>query len=343
MIRAGARRDGLTPASQPCGNGIGEGVNRTPAHKGTVLIVEDSQTLRQMTQMTLEERGYTVLLANDGVGALQMLAETIPDIIVLDINLPDIDGFEVCKRIKADPRTRYVPVIMATGLGRSGFEVMSIESGADDFIAKPIDPLVLDARIEMVIRRMRRERFANALTGLPSNALTEERLGFLLARRKPFAVIFFDIDSFRAFNYRYGHARGDLLIRHLAEIVLEAVSFAECGESFVGHLGGDDFVVTCEPEKAEDVARSAVAAFDGSVLDFYEDEDRESGGFIITDRSGEKKRYGPLALSVAVVPVIERFPVSVIELMDEGHDLLAYAKQQPGSFVAVERRGTTLG
>ncbi len=313
------------------------------ANKGTVLIVEDSQTLRQMTQMTLEERGYTVLTASDGLTALQMLAETIPDIVVLDINLPDVDGFEVCKRIKADPRTRYVPVIMATGLGRSGFEIMSIESGADDFIAKPIDPLVLDARIEMVIRRMRRERFANALTGLPANALTEERLGFLLARRKPFGVAFFDIDDFRAFNSRYGHARGDLLIRHLAEILLEAVNFAECSEGFIGHLGGDDFVVTCDPDKVEDIARTAVAAFDGSILDFYEDEDREGGGFSLTDRSGEVRRYGALTLSAAVIPVVERFPTSVIALMDEGHDLLGYAKKQPGSFVAVERRGTRLG
>ncbi|GAV32147.1 response regulator containing a CheY-like receiver domain and a GGDEF domain [Coriobacteriaceae bacterium EMTCatB1] len=318
-------------------------MKRTAAHKGTVLIVEDSQTLRQMTQMTLEERGYTVLTASDGVGALQALAETIPDIVVLDINLPDIDGFEVCKRIKADPRTRYVPVIMATGLGRSGFEIMSIESGADDFIAKPIDPLVLDARIEMVIRRMRRERFANALTGLPSNALTEERLGFLLARRKPFAVIFFDIDGFRAFNSRYGHARGDLLIRHLAELLLEAVNFAEPDDAFIGHLGGDDFIVTCDPDKAEGIAHSVVASFDGSILDFYEDEDRESGGFTLTDRSGEPKRYGPLTLCAAVVPVVERFPGSVIELMDQGHDLLEYAKQQPGSFVATERRGIGLG
>jgi PleD family two-component response regulator len=338
-----ARRDWLRGTSRLRRNGTGENVKRTAAHKGTVLIVEDSQTLRQMTQMTLEERGYTVITANDGVGALRALAEAIPDIVVLDINLPDIDGFEVCKRIKADPRTRYVPVIMATGLGRSGFEVMSIESGADDFIAKPIDPLVLDARIEMVIRRMRRERFANALTGLPSNALTEERLGFLLARRKPFSVIFFDIDDFRAFNSRYGHARGDLLIRHLAEIVLEAVNFAECEDGFVGHLGGDDFVVTCDPDKADEIARTATAAFDSSILDFYEDEDREDGGFVITDRAGEKLRYGPLALSAAVVPVVERFPGSVIELMDEGHDLLLYAKQQPGSYVAVERRGVGLG
>ncbi|MCX8007906.1 MAG: response regulator [Coriobacteriia bacterium] len=318
-------------------------MKRTAPHKGTVLIVEDSQTLRQMTQMTLEERGYTCLTASDGATALQTLAETIPDIVVLDINLPDIDGFEVCKRIKTDPRTRYVPVIMATGLGRSGFEIMSIESGADDFVAKPIDPLVLDARIEMVIRRMRRERFANALTGLPANALTEERLGFLLARRKPFGVAFFDIDGFRAFNSRYGHARGDLLIRHLAEILMEASNFAECAECFIGHLGGDDFVVTCDPEKVEDIAQHAVAAFDGSVMDFFEDDDREAGGFWLTDRAGEKHWHGPLTLSAAAIPVIERFPASVIELMDQGRDLLGYAKQQPGSFVAVERRGIALG
>ena len=319
-------------------NGAGGNVNEQAVPKGKLLIVEDSQTLRQMMKMTLEERGYSILEAPDGLTALTLLAEHVPDAIVLDINLPDIDGFELCKRMKAEPRSRNIPVLMATGLGKSGFEIMAIESGADDFIAKPVDPLVLDARIEMVIRRMRRERFANALTGLPSNALTEERLGFMLARHKPFAVSFLDIDHFKAFNRRYGHARGDMLLRHLAEIILESLSFSGCKDPFVGHIGGDDFVFLSEPECAEQVAREIAHTFDLSILDFYEDEDRDERSFSLTDRVGTKHRYGPLTLSIAVIPLTKEFPESVIALMDEGSDLLNYAKQTEGSSVAVERR-----
>jgi len=308
------------------------------SEKCNVLIIEDSATLRQMVTMSLESRGYKVWGAPDGITALHSLVEHAPDAILLDLNLPDIDGFELCKRMKNEPRSRNIPVLVMTGLDQPGFEIMAIEAGADDFIAKPVDPLVLDARIEMVVRRMRRERFANALTGLPSNALTEERLAFMLARRQPFAAIFVDIDDFKPFNRRYGYARGDLLLRHLASLILESVRFSGCNEPFVGHMGADDFVAICEPEHAQAVAQEIAKAFDLSVMDFYEDEDRDRGYFVMSSRAGDTAHFGPLTLSISVVPVIESFPDSVITLTDAGAELRAYARQQGGTTVMTERR-----
>lgn len=310
---------------------------RNPS-KCKVLLVEDTQTLLQMVSMTLEERGYTVIQASDGITALEMLAEHAPEAIVLDINLPDIDGFELCKRIKSEPRSRNIPVLMMTAMGKSGFEVMSIEAGADDFIPKPIDPMVLDARIQMVVRRMRRERFANALTGLPANALTEERLNFQIARGKPFALSFIDIDGLRAYNQRYGHDRGDLVIRHLANLTLEALRFNGTAEPFVGHLGGDDFVFVSDPDVSERIGDSIVRGFELSVLDFYDDEDRAHGGFTLKNRRGDMERHGPLTVSIAVVNVTDVMPSSVVALMDVGAELLRYAKQLGGGTVVMERR-----
>ncbi len=311
---------------------------RGTSEKCNVLIIEDSATLRQMVTMSLEERGYRVWGAPDGITALHSLTEHAPDAIILDLNLPDIDGFELCKRMKSAPGSHDIPVLVITGLDQPGFEIMAIEAGADDFIAKPVDPLVLDARIEMVVRRMRRERFANALTGLPSNALTEERLAFMLARRRPFAAMFIDIDDFKPFNRRYGYARGDLLLRHVSELIIESVHFAECEDSFIGHMGADDFVVICEPEHAEAVANEIAKAFDLSVMDFYEDEDRERGFFVLANRAGDVTHYGPLTLSIGIVPVIDSFPDSVITLTDAGAELRQYARQSDGSSVMTERR-----
>lgn len=308
-----------------------------------VLVVEDTQTLLQMVTMTLEERGYTVYKASDGVSALEILAEETPEAVVLDINLPDIDGFELCKRIKSGPRSRNIPVLMMTAMGKSGFEVMSIEAGADDFIPKPIDPMVLDARIQMVVRRMRRERFANALTGLPANALTEERLSFLITREKPFSLSLVDIDGFRAFNRRYGHDRGDLVIRHLAGLIVEALRFNGASDPFVGHLGGDDFVYISDPENSERVGESITKGFELSVMDFYDDEDRAHGGFNLKTRTGEVQRYGPLTVSVGTVNVTGRMPESVVALMDVADELLGYAKKLGGGVAVSERRTGDLG
>jgi diguanylate cyclase (GGDEF)-like protein len=313
--------------------------NQATTHeKYSILVVEDSATMRQMITMALQERGYHVSGAADGITGLHALAEFTPDAILLDLNLPDIDGFELCKRMKAEPGSRNIPVLVMTGLGESGFEIMAIEAGADDFIAKPVDPLVLDARIQMVVRRMRRERFVNALTGLPANALTEERIAFHLGRRQPFAVIYVDVDDFRAFNTRYGFARGDLVLRHVVELIVESTRFAKCQQPFIGHMGADDFVIICETEKAEQVAGDIAKAFDTGIMDYYEDEDRDRGYFTLTDRAGEPVKHGPLTLSVAVVSMTDYFPESVIALSDVGHELLAYARTQPGSTVAVERR-----
>ncbi|MDO9558009.1 MAG: response regulator [Coriobacteriia bacterium] len=316
--------------------------DRNPT-KCKVLLVEDTQTLLQMVSMTLEERGYTVVKASDGVSALELLVEHAPEVVVLDINLPDIDGFELCKRIKAGPSSRNVPVLMMTSMGKSGFEIMSIEAGADDFIPKPIDPMVLDARIQMVVRRMRRERFANALTGLPANALTEEHLGFLITRKKPFAVSFVDIDDFRAFNRRYGQDRGDLLIRHVSSLIIETLRFNGADEPFVGHLGGDDFLFVGDPENSERIAKSVVRGFELSVMDFFDDEDRAHGGFNLKSRNGEMKRYGPPTLSIGTVNVTDKMPESVIALMDIGDELLSYAKQLGGGAAVTERRSKDNG
>jgi diguanylate cyclase (GGDEF)-like protein len=312
--------------------------SQTTHEKYKILVVEDSATLRQMITMALQERGYHVTGVGDGITGLHALAEFMPDAILLDLNLPDIDGFELCKRMKAEPRSHNIPILVMTGLGESGFEIMAIEAGADDFIAKPVDPLVLDARIQMVVRRMRRERFTNALTGLPANALTEERIAFALGRRQPFGIIYVDVDGFRAFNTRYGFSRGDLVLHLVVELILESTRFAECQEPFIGHMGADDFVIICEPEKAEQVASDIVRAFDTGIMDYYEDEDRERGYFTLRDRAGDAIKHGPLTVSAAVIIMTDYFPDSVIALSDVGHELLAYARTQPGSTVAVERR-----
>ncbi|MDY0341562.1 MAG: response regulator [Coriobacteriia bacterium] len=313
-------------------------MHKANAEQHHILLIEDSATIRQVVSMTLHERGYAVKEAPDGVSGLHMLAEYTPDAVLLDLNLPDIDGFEVCKRIKADPHRRNIPVIVMTGLGEPGFEIMAIEAGADDFVIKPVDPMVLDARIQMVVRRMHRERFTNALTELPASTLTEERIAFQLSRKQPFGIAYIDIDGFRAFNLRYGFSRGDLLLRHVASLILEAVQFESCEEQFVGHMGADDFVAICDIASIEKAAHDIADAFDTSVMDYYEDEDRERGSFILQDRTGGQTEYGPLTISIAVLKIENYFPDSIIALADVSHDLLVHARTQPGSNVVVERR-----
>jgi DNA-binding response OmpR family regulator len=122
-----------------------------PSHNGTILLVDDCETIRNVISRTLQDRGYRPMVAGSGAEALSTVKEASPDAVILDINLPDIDGYTVCKRIKCDPTTYRIPVLVLTDLEQSGFEVMAIDAGADDFVSKPPDPLVLDARLRMLI------------------------------------------------------------------------------------------------------------------------------------------------------------------------------------------------
>jgi diguanylate cyclase (GGDEF)-like protein len=316
--------------------------------KGTILFVEDSEMIRQIVQVGLGERGYKVVSVPTGEEAFGALRLVLPDLVLLDINLPDIDGYVVCKRIKADPLSHHIPVVMATSLEETGFEIMAIEAGADDFVSKPIDPVVLDARINMLLRRVRRERFANPLTGLPSDVIVEQRIGTAFESGAPFAVCPVDIDDFKAFNDRYGYPRGDEVLAHTARIVADAADYRgkvgamldEGDDSvLVGHLGGDNFVYVCPARRAHKIAERIVDAFDATILEHYDEEDAERGHFVLTDRRGDEHEIGPLSISVAIVSTEHRTFWSPLEMLDTADEMKAYAKTQEGSIVVEDRRG----
>jgi diguanylate cyclase (GGDEF)-like protein len=315
---------------------------------GKILLVEDTETVRQIIAVGLGERGYEVVAvpaAEEAYGALPLVN---PDIILLDINLPEIDGYTVCKRIKSDPLTHHIPVIKITSLEETGFEIMAIEAGADDFVTKPIDPVVLDARINMIIRRVRRQRFANPLTGLPGGVVVDQRLTVAFESGEPFAVCHVDIDEFKAFNDHYGYARGDDLLAAVARIVSEAAGYSrrpvlmpdESSDEgvLVGHIGGDDFVYICAADRAEPIAKRIIERFKAKVPEFYDEEDRERGYLVTEDRRGEEHHHGILSVSVIIVSTADRTFWSPLEITDTAAELKAHAKSLEGSVVVVDRR-----
>lgn len=316
--------------------------------KGTILFVEDSETIRQIVSVGLGERGYDVVTVETGEEAFGAMRLVTPDLVLLDINLPDMDGYAVCKRIKADPLSHHVPVIMATSLEETGFEIMAIEAGADDFVSKPIDPVVLDARINMIIRRVRRQRFANPLTGLPGGVIIEQRVASDFEAGHPFALCHVDIDKFKTFNDRYGYPRGDELLAHTAKLVTDAAGYSgkvgAAGDQhdpdavLVGHLGGDDYVYVAPSSKARKIGETIVERFDATVPDFYEEKDRDRGGVTVANRRGEDKFHPIVTISVAIVATEKRTFWSPLEVADTAAELKAYAKTLEGSVVVEDRR-----
>ncbi|MBI4679046.1 MAG: response regulator [Elusimicrobia bacterium] len=270
-----------------------------PAWDRTILLADDDETLRVIIRKALRDK-YRLLDAADGAEALRMTQRYLPDLVLLDVNMPQLTGEEVAKEIRANPRTRMIPIIMLTVNAELAHKLQGFESGADDYVIKPFDATELKARIEAVLRRNQEALSASPLTMLPGGAMIERETNGRIQNGETFAFIYIDIDHFKSFNDAYGYAEGDRVIRYAAQIVSKAVSALGGPRDFVGHVGGDDFVVIASPAKAEKLAERIASHFDQKAPLFYNPEDRLRGYVAAKDRQGREERFPIMSLSIAI-------------------------------------------
>jgi len=311
--------------------------------KPRILIAEDERNLRQVLSLQLQSAGFDVIEAEDGQLALEAAQRDFPDLVLLDVMMPQMDGYEVCRRLRASYTTRHIPIIMLTARGEEDARISGLEGGANDYVTKPWGRRELVLRIKNALEWSRQQRSASPLTGLPGNHSINEELKRRLSRGTPFAMLQIDIDFFKSFNDHYGYARGDQAIQTLARIILEASQKHSGGDDFVGHIGGDDFVLLSEPERAEAVAEDIIAGFNSAVLELYDAEDRERGSIEVPNRRHVIERFPLMSLTIALVST-DRMPVShLAELIDVAQELKSHGKGIPGSVLVGERRSRTDG
>ena len=177
-----------------------------------LLYADDHEHMRLMVRDLLQASGHEVALAPDGATALARLREREPDLLILDVSMPGLSGFDVCRAVKDNPFTARIPVLMLTGEGDVERKVEGFEAGADDYLAKPFDPRELRARVTALVRLVRREGDRNPTSGLPGGRAIEDELGRRVACGVPFAVAYLDIDNFKPFNDVFGFATADFFL-----------------------------------------------------------------------------------------------------------------------------------
>jgi diguanylate cyclase (GGDEF)-like protein len=218
-------------------------------------------------------------------------------------------------------------------------KVLGLTAGADDYVIKPCDPIELVARVKGTLRRAREMRALSPLTGLPGNVRIQEELQLLIREGKPFALLYADLDNFKAYNDHYGFLRGDEALRFTARALQEsAVEIAGEG-AFVGHVGGDDFVIICPPEHAEPICEMTVDKFDRAVPDLYQQEDRERGYIEIENRRKEVEQFPLMSISIGVATTDRRTFSHHGEAVSVAGELKEFAKRTKGSSFAIDRRG----
>lgn len=301
-----------------------------------ILVVDDDIDIAGFVRMSLQVEGYDVEVAHDGLAALQMVRSYQPDLMILDVMMPELDGIEVLRRVRADPVTTALPVIVLTAKGQTPDKVIGLQAGADDYVVKPFDTLELVVRVQNTLRRNRESREVSPLSGLPGNHRILREIADRLRSGKPFAVCYCDIDGFKAVNDAYGFARGDEFIVTLGRKLLEAV--ATRPTAFLGHVGGDDFVVICDPEDIRPLTEQAVTEFEKAADALYDPEDRERGYITVKSRRDGLKDVGLVTVSIGVALSTRRAYTDPRQIIADATEMKSVAKSQPGSYVAVDRR-----
>lgn len=311
--------------------------------EGVILIVDDDPDILRFVEFNLLHSGFEVLTALSGPEALALLENHRPDLALVDLMMPGMDGLELTRRLRADPLVTALPIILLTAKALTSDKVAGLQAGADDYIVKPFDVSELIARVRATLRRNQEAREVSPLTGLPGNNRVQREIADRLRTGSDFAVCYIDIDRFKSVNDAYGFARGDEFIGALARCLRRATIAVGLPPAFLGHIGGDDFVVVCHPDQVKPITTKAVPDFEAAADALYDTRDSQRGYLELTDRRGRVIQINLVTLSIGVALSTSRTYRHPSEVSEVASEMKAVAKKHTGSYVAVDRRSEHWG
>ncbi len=246
--------------------------------KPTILIVEDDLDIADMLNAYFRVQGYDVLAVNWGEDGVRAAQSNSPDLVILDIRLPDIDGFEVARRLRSNRKTKTIPIIFLTEKRERSDKLKGLELQADDYITKPFDIQELRLRVRNALQRARQNSLTNAVTGLAEGRLVDEALEAALGRASE-VVLVVSLRNLDQFREVYGFVAADDLLRAVAIMLRNSAREAASAEDFIGHLSPTDFVIICPPGSAAALKERSRRRLEQSFEYFYSGQHREAGTF----------------------------------------------------------------
>ncbi|HEY3352355.1 MAG TPA: response regulator [Polyangia bacterium] len=225
-----------------------------------IVIAEDDDNIAHLLGATLGDAGFLCLRARDGEEALALCRRDLPDLLVLDVMLPKLDGIEVTRRLKADVLVSRIPILMTTSLAAVEDRIVGLDAGADDYLPKPFDLREVLARVRALIRHSRRERERNPVTNLPGSTALTDHVDARLRRADDFALLWIAVDGLHAYLEAVGFTRADEVLGRIGVLVQDHCQDRP-GELFVSHVGGEDFAVALPVAEAEPLCTALLAGF----------------------------------------------------------------------------------
>jgi len=291
--------------------------------KSRLLVVEDDLDIGNMLKIYFSGMDFDVDVAVRGSDALEKTKQVLPHLIVLDIMLPDIDGYEVCRNLRTNMRTSHIPVIFLTQKDERSDKLQGLELGADDYITKPFDIEELKLRVQGAIRRAERESLTDPRSGLPAGRLIEEQLRRII-RTSDWALIDARVNNFEPFKDVYGFVAGDDVLRFTAMMIGEVVDELGTTSDFIGHAGGDNFIIITKADNASALKDRLRARFDEEVQTHYNFMDRQQGFIQAPATDGTTTKVPFMTMSMGMVSPREQSFADIREITE----LAAEARRQ---------------
>jgi PleD family two-component response regulator len=303
-----------------------------------ILIIEDEQTVAEIIAINLQIETFDVEVALNGTTGLAMAREGGFDLIICDIMMPDIDGYEICRQLKGEPATRDVPIILLTARTEVENKVAGLEAGADDYITKPFNFSDLVEHINMNLDRAANKYVTDSLTGLPGNIESDDSLKEIVLSGDRFAYILVSINDFRAYRDVYGDERFEAVLSFTSKTIRTVLSSYRSARSAAFYLGSGNFSVLAMPSDAEDLAREIIVNFDAGMVEFYTPEDHAKGCVTTFDRRGGMLDNPLMTVSIGISSNGHREIKSHWEAAEIAREVLDYAMTFPASKYVMDRR-----
>lgn len=299
-------------------------------------IADDEELNNQLKKIFAEENDYT--FKNISSNKVEEEIKNIPDLIIIDEDKLTRNIIEICNLIRSYNDNTITPIIVISSNWEKNHRVDILKNSVEYFIKSPIDEQYMYYTVKNLVRLMQTNRRVSPLTGLPGNVQIQIELKKRLLRKKHFAVLYLDLDNFKEYNDIYGFLAGDEVIKYTAKTILKVIHQYDLEETFVGHIGGDDFVAIVSETDYEKLSQSIIASFEEGIKKYFSQEDIERGFLEVANRKGIIEQFPLTALSIGVVTVKPGEYDNILEIGEVGAQVKHLAKTQIGSAYAINRR-----
>ena len=306
--------------------------------KSIVIIDDTKEVYNLVTEIFADEQEYEFVHSTSEKSSITKTLHSIPNLIIINGDDLEKDALKVCEFIRKNPDNAITPVIVTASSKDDEFRIEVLSRVVEYYIPKPLHEGYFYYTIRNLSRLIDANRCISNLTGLPGNIQIEIELKRRVSGRKLFAVLYVDLDNFKAYNDKYGFMNGDEVIKFTGNVMRDAIQKYGSKGDFLGHIGGDDFVAIVDYENAKKIGKEIIKQFDKNIVEFYSDEDVENKYIKIPNRKGKMEKYPLMTISVAMISNKFKKYNSVLELGEDGASVKKKAKTIEGSTFLENRR-----